>query len=180
MKYMIVSDIHGSGFYAQKAVDSFFEEKCGRMILLGDILYHGPRNELPKEYDPKRVAELFNGIKENILAVRGNCDAEVDQMVLEFPIRADYALLDAGEKLVFITHGHLFNEDNLPNIKKGDILLHGHTHIPTLKDTGKCIIMNPGSAALPKENSYNGFMTFENGLFLWKDFDGTVKDRFEI
>ena len=150
MKYMIVSDIHGSGFYAQKAVDRFFEEKCGRMILLGDILYHGPRNELPKEYDPKRVAELFNGIKENILAVRGNCDAEVDQMVLEFPIRADYALLDAGEKLVFITHGHLFNEENLPNIKKGDILLHGHTHIPTLKDTGKCIIMNPGSAALPK------------------------------
>ena len=128
MKYMIVSDIHGSGFYAQKAVDRFFEEKCGRMILLGDILYHGPRNELPKEYDPKRVAELFNGIKENILAVRGNCDAEVDQMVLEFPIRADYALLDAGEKLVFITHGHLFNEDNLPNIKKGDILLHGHTY----------------------------------------------------
>ena len=130
MKWMIASDIHGSEYYCRKMLEAFYDEKADRLLLLGDILYHGPRNDLPRDYNPKRVIELLNGIQSHILCVRGNCDTEVDQMVLDFPILADYAILTVGEKIIFATHGHHFNEENLPPLQEGDILLHGHTHVP--------------------------------------------------
>ena len=129
MKYFIASDIHGSAYYCQKLTEAYKKEKADKMILLGDILYHGPRNDLPKDYNPKSVIKMLNAIKDDILCVRGNCDAEVDQMVLEFPILADYAIISEGSKSIYITHGHIYNETSLPPIKNGDVLLHGHTHV---------------------------------------------------
>ncbi len=180
MKWMIASDIHGSAYYCKKVVESFKTEKADRLILLGDILYHGPRNALPRDYDPKTVAELLNGMKDHILAVRGNCDSEVDQMVLEFPMMADYAILDAGKKLVFITHGHLFDIEHLPPMREGDILLHGHTHVQRCVEASGVVYLNPGSTSIPKEDSQNGYMTFENGVFLWKNFDGQTFMEYKI
>ena len=150
------------------------------MLLLGDVLYHGPRNDLPKDYAPKSVIAMLNAMKDEILCVRGICDTEVDQMVLEFPIMAEYVLLPVDEKLVFAVHGHNFNEKNLPSIKKGDVLLHGHTHVPKCVEHENYIYMNPGSVSIPKEDSWHGYMTMENGVFTWKDLDGAVKKIYEI
>ena len=129
MTWMIASDIHGSALYCGKMLDAFEKERADRLILLGDLLYHGPRNDLPEEYDPKAVIRLLNGYRGKIFAVRGNCEAEVDQMVLEFPVMADYALLELQGHTVFITHGHVYNRNSLPSLQDGDILLHGRTHI---------------------------------------------------
>ena len=180
MKWMIASDIHGSEYYCRKMLEAFYDEKADRLLLLGDILYHGPRNDLPRDYNPKRVIELLNGIQSHILCVRGNCDTEVDQMVLDFPILADYAILTVGEKIIFATHGHHFNEENLPPLQEGDILLHGHTHVPTRVKHKTYVYLNPGSVSIPKENSYHGYLLLENGAFIWKDFDGTVRDTCQI
>lgn len=180
MKFLIASDIHGSEFYCKKVIETFENEKADRLILLGDILYHGPRNDLPEGYAPKKVIELLNPMKDKILCVRGNCDTEVDQMVLNFPILADYAILPVGEKLVYMTHGHNFNENNLPPLGNGDILLHGHTHVPKCVEHESYVYLNPGSASIPKENSWHGYMTLCDGEFLWKDFDGEVKMKFEV
>ena len=169
MKYLIASDIHGSAFYCKKLLDAFFEEKADRMILLGDILYHGPRNDLPKDYAPKLVFEMLNSISEKILCVRGNCDAEVDQMVLDFPIMADYAVIPVKDRIMYATHGHIFNPDNPPALKVGDILLNGHTHVPKLLDNGEFVYMNPGSVSIPKEETPHSYMIFEDSEFLWKD-----------
>ena len=130
MKYMFASDIHGSAYYCKRMLEVFQKSGAKRLILLGDILYHGPRNELPKEYDPKQVFGMLNENKEHIYAVRGNCDAEIDQMVLEFPILADYALLELNGKTIYATHGHVYHEEALPPMQPGDILIHGHTHLP--------------------------------------------------
>ena len=173
MKLFIASDIHGSGFFAEKMIKSYKEENCDKLIILGDILYHGPRNDLPKEYAPKRIIPLLNELKDEIIAVRGNCDAEVDQMVLAFPITDDYKIIDADGVKICITHGHVYNEDKLPE-ESIDVLLSGHTHIPKKVSKGDCICMNPGSVSIPKENSHHGYMIFENGRFLWKDFDGNM------
>ncbi len=180
MKWMIASDIHGSAFYCNKLLQRFEQEKAQRLILLGDILYHGPRNDLPQEYAPKKVITMLNQIKENILCVRGNCDTEVDQMVLEFPILSDYAVLDLGDHIVYATHGHIYNGNNLPPLHQGDILIYGHTHVPECTETQKIILMNPGSVSIPKENSHHGYMTLENGVFLWKDLDGEIKKEYRI
>jgi len=169
MKYLIASDIHGSAFYCKKLLDAFFEEKADRMILLGDILYHGPRNDLPKDYAPKLVFEMLNSISEKILCVRGNCDAEVDQMVLDFPIMADYAVIPVKDRIMYATHGHIFNPDNPPALKVGDILLNGHTHVPKLLDNGEFVYMNPGSVSIPKEETPHSYMIFEDSEFLWKN-----------
>ena len=147
-------------------------EEADRLVLLGDILYHGPRNDLPKEYAPKEVLGLLNARKEEILCVRGNCDTEVDQMVLEFSILADYGFLYEQGRMIFLTHGHKFNEEHLPMLKKGDILLHGHTHVPVCREHESYVYMNPGSVSIPKEGSAHSCMIFENGVFLWKDLDG--------
>ena len=180
MKWFIASDIHGSLYYCKKVIEAYKKENADKMILLGDILYHGPRNDLPKDYNPKQVIELLNGIADEILCVRGNCDTEVDQMVLTFPILATYGVIAEGSRLIYITHGHVYNEDNLPPIKNGDILLHGHTHIAkcTEHDTYTCI--NPGSASIPKENTHHGYMTLENGKFEWKDFDSNIIMTYEL
>ena len=173
MKWFIASDIHGSFYYAQKMVEAFKKEKADKMLLLGDILYHGPRNDLPRDYEPKKVISLLNEMKEHILCVRGNCDAEVDQMVLEFPIMADYAIINECDVTVFATHGHKFNEDNLPPVNF-DILLHGHTHVPKNKKCENYTYINPGSVSIPKENSHHGYIIFENGHFSFYDFFGNI------
>ena len=129
-KLMIASDIHGSAYYCRKMLEAFDREQADRLLLLGDILYHGPRNDLPKEYAPKEVIKMLNERKTKIFCVRGNCDTEVDQMVLEFPILADYAVFPAADRLIYATHGHHFHMNQLPPLQPGDILLHGHTHIP--------------------------------------------------
>ena len=174
MKLMIASDIHGSAYYCAKLLEAWKKEQPDKLLLLGDILYHGPRNDLPKDYAPKKVIALLNERKESILCVRGNCDTEVDQMVLEFPILADYAVMDLGNRLLYATHGHVYGEFNPPPLNNGDILLCGHTHVPKCVEHDGYVYMNPGSASIPKEDSHHGYMTLENGEFLWKDFEGRV------
>lgn len=180
MKWMIASDIHGSAYWCRKLIEKYRKEQADRLILLGDVLYHGPRNDLPDEYAPKKVIAMLNEIKDEILCVRGNCEAEVDQMVLDFPVLADYALLDLGEKMIYLTHGHIYNESKLPPMKKGDILLHGHTHVAKCVEHECYVYMNPGSVSIPKEDSRHGYMTLENGKFLWKDFDGNILKEYDI
>ena len=172
MKWLIASDIHGSAQDCRALLRAFEEEKADRILLLGDLLYHGPRNRLPESYDPKEVISLLNAHKNDILCVRGNCDTEVDQMVLEFPIMADYAIIADGERMIFATHGHHWNEKTMPPLKKGDILLHGHTHISQCLVTGANVIMNPGSASIPKGGTEKGYMTMENGVYTWKNLKG--------
>ena len=174
MKLMIASDIHGSAFYCRKMLEAYEREKADKMLILGDILYHGPRNDLTKEYAPKEVIAMLNPLKENFLCVRGNCDTEVDQMVLEFPILAEYALLDLDGQTVFATHGHKFSPFNPPMLKKGDILLNGHTHVPACEVKDGYIYMKPGSVSIPKENSEHSYMVYENGEFTWKNLEGEV------
>ena len=170
MKYMIASDIHGSALWCEKLLEAFEKEKADRLILLGDILYHGPRNDLPDEYAPKEVITMLNALKDRILAVRGNCDTEVDQMVLEFPIMADYAILETCDRMIYMTHGHVYNTEHLPPLSEGDILLHGHTHIPACKQFGNNnLYLNPGSVSIPKNGTPHGYMTLEDGKLLWKD-----------
>ena len=171
MKLVVASDIHGSALYCRKFLDCYKKENADKLILLGDILYHGPRNDLPEEYAPKKVIEMLNDIKDEILCVRGNCDTEVDQMFLKFPILADYAFLYWRDKMVFITHGHNFNLKNLPMVKKGDILLHGHTHIPACEKTDLCTYINPGSVSIPKENSAHSYIVITDDEIIFKDLD---------
>ena len=177
MKWLIASDIHGSAYWCRRLLEKYTQEKADRLILLGDVLYHGPRNDLPDEDAPKKVIEMLNGMSDSILCVRGNCDTEVDQMVLNFPVLADYALLELGERMSYMTHGHVYNENNLPPLREGDILLHGHTHVSKCVDHGNYVYMNPGSVSIPKENTPHGYMTLENGTFLWKSLDGeTIRE----
>ena len=171
MKLMFISDIHGSYKYAKKALEIYEEEKAEKLVILGDILYHGPRNDLPDGYDPKNVIKLLNNYKNKIIAVRGNCDAEVDQMVLEFPIRADYATMDIDNHHFFLTHGHLFDENNLPNLNRGDIFAYGHIHKQVAKNENGIYIINPSSISLPKEGN-NIYGIYKENEFLIKEFNG--------
>ena len=180
MKWMIASDIHGSAFYCRQMLERYRAEKADRLLLLGDLLYHGPRNDLPKEYAPKEVIALLNPLKNELLCVRGNCEAEVDQMVLQFPVLAEYALLSLDSRPLFATHGHHFGKDNPPPLKPGDLLLCGHTHIPACESAGEITYLNPGSVSIPKEGSPHSYMTLENGLFLWKSLDGEEYRRFSL
>ena len=161
MKWMVASDIHGSAKYCRELLDAYEREKADRLLLLGDLLYHGPRNDLPDEYAPKMVIAMLNAKKNQILCVRGNCDAEVDQMVLEFPILADYCMLDLGTKLVYATHGHLTSAEQLPPLREGDLFLQGHTHVPMNEVKSGIRCMNPGSVSLPKQDSWRGYMILE-------------------
>ena len=178
MKIMIASDIHGSALYCRKLLEAFDREEADRLFLLGDILYHGPRNDLPDEYDPKAVIDMLNARRDRLLCVRGNCDTEVDQMVLDFPIMADYCMIFAGDHTVFVTHGHVYNTGNMPPLGTGDIILHGHTHVPAWEPFGDDnYYLNPGSVSIPKEGSPRGYMIMSDegdADFIWKDLDGEI------
>ena len=176
MKLLIASDIHGDLNSLQSLLKiGLNEEGCDRILLLGDLLYHGPRNDLPQSYDPKGVISLLNEHADRILAVRGNCDSEVDQMVLTFPILADYAYLSLDGLSVLATHGHIFNTDNPPKLRPREILLHGHTHIPTAEAFGNDnYYLNPGSVAIPKGGFSKTYMIYENRCFTVKDLNGKV------
>ncbi|ATL91241.1 phosphodiesterase [Faecalibacterium prausnitzii] len=175
MKWMIASDLHGSAYYCRKMLEAFEREGADRLFLLGDLLYHGPRNDLPREYAPKEVIPLLNGKKEKLLCVRGNCDAEVDQMVLEFPVLADYAVLPVGQRLIYATHGHIYHVKNLPPLAPGDVLLHGHTHVPAWTEFGQGnLYLNPGSVSIPKENSPHSYMILEGNTMQWKELESSA------
>lgn len=175
MKWMIASDLHGSAYYCRKMLEAFEREGADRLFLLGDLLYHGPRNDLPREYAPKEVIPLLNEKKEKLLCVRGNCDAEVDQMVLAFPVLADYAVLPVGQRLIYATHGHIYHVKNLPPLAPGDVLLHGHTHVPAWTEFGQGnLYLNPGSVSIPKENSPHSYMTLEENTMQWKELESSA------
>jgi len=180
MKLMIASDLHGSSHFVTKLAERIEIEKPDKILLLGDLLYHGPRNDLPELYNTKVVAALLNERKNMLLCVRGNCDTEVDQMVLDFPILADYALVEVDGHTIFATHGHIYNCANLPPIGTGDILIHGHTHIPEHTSRGDVLILNPGSVSIPKAGSCNSYMVYENHTFHWKNLDGEVYDTLAV
>ena len=178
MKLVFASDIHGSAYYCAKLLEQYQNEQADKLILLGDILYHGPRNALPKEYAPMEVAQMLNAHKQEILCVRGNCDAEVDQMVLEFPIMADYAVLSLGDRMAYITHGHIHNSGNLPMMRPQDLLIHGHTHVQALQQNEDHMYINPGSISIPKEDNVASYMVYEDGKFVIKAVETgeTVKE----
>lgn len=180
MKWMIASDLHGSAYYCRKMLEAFDREQAVKMLLLGDILYHGPRNDLPRDYAPKEVIKLLNARRRDIISVRGNCDAQVDQMVLEFPILADCCVIAEDGAVVYATHGHEYNEGNLPPLHPGDVLLLGHSHVPKCGEQDGILCLNPGSVSIPKEGSWHGYMVLDRGCFLWKDLEGQEMMRYEV
>ena len=180
MRILIASDIHGSLKYCRELVDRYNEEKCDKLILLGDVLYHGPRNDLPDEYNPKGVIALLNSMADEILCVRGNCEAEVDDMVLDFNVLADYALLFNEGRTFFLTHGHKFNLQNPPKLKKGDVLFNGHTHVSKIEETAGFVYANPGSVSIPKENTPRGYMILEDDKIIHKDLDGKILREYTL
>lgn len=174
MKLMIASDLHGSAHWCRQLLAARDRERPDTLLLLGDLLYHGPRNDLPEEYSPKAVLAMLNPLAPQLLCIRGNCDTEVDQMVLDFPILADYAVLFWEGRRLYATHGHRFGEDNPPPLQQGDILLCGHTHVARQADHGTFTYWNPGSVSIPKEGTPRGYMTLEGRRALWKRLDGSV------
>ena len=180
MKWLIASDIHGSAHWCEKLLGAFAREGAGRLLLLGDLLYHGPRNDLPQGYAPKEVIAQLSSVKDRVFCVRGNCEAEVDQMVLPFPVLADYCLLEQKGHVIFATHGHHHNLENPPLLQPGDVLLHGHTHVPARDNSHGFCYLNPGSVAIPKEGSPHSYMTLEDGVFLWKDLEGREYGRLSL
>jgi putative phosphoesterase len=184
MKLMFASDLHGSLFYCNKMFELYHEENADKLILLGDLLYHGARNDLTLDYDTIKVAELLNKSREDILAVHGNCDSDVDQDVLQFPIGSDYLIFypEDIKKIFFLTHGHIYNKNNLPKLKKDFILIHGHTHIPTI-DVDKIsniIYLNPGSISCPKQNNPNTYMIYEHNQFEIKDINKNLINKLKL
>lgn len=158
MRVLFISDVHGVPSALEAALKVGESLGYDKLVLLGDLLYHGPRNGVPNFYDPEKVVAMLNPLKDRIVAVRGNCDAEVDQMLLDFPIMGDYVVLDAGGETFFLTHGHIWNEFRLPPLGMGTVLAHGHTHVPELKKLECGItVFNPGSVALPKGGSSRSF-----------------------
>ena len=185
MKLMFASDIHGSAYYCRRMLELYQKSNASRLILLGDILYHGPRNDLPKDYAPKEVIAMLNPLKDQILAVRGNCDTEVDQMVLEFPILAEYAFLLVEGQAIYATHGHIFHENHLPPVQDGDVLIHGHTHLLEAKeirteDGRRIKILNPGSVSIPKGGNPATYGILEDGVFSILDLENREIRRMEL
>jgi putative phosphoesterase len=182
MKLMFISDIHGSLFWLERALEKVEEEQPDSLIILGDFLYHGPRNPLPKDYNPQEVANKLNAYNKNkpITAVRGNCDAEVDQMLLEFPMMGDYVMLLHEGRRIYATHGHGFSIEHLPALSEKDIFIQGHTHIPVADVKEGVYVLNPGSISLPKENNPNSYAILEGGQFIVKDFEGNVVKKITV
>ena len=150
MKYLIASDLHGSARYCRALLEMLRREQADRLVLLGDLLYHGPRNPLPEEYDTQSVAAMLGGVAERVLCVRGNCDSEVDQMLIEYPMMGDYAWITLPERSFFLTHGHVFSPEDHPPLPAGTVLAFGHIHTPVAEKDGDVYYFNPGSASLPK------------------------------
>ncbi|HDX8835360.1 TPA: phosphodiesterase [Klebsiella oxytoca] len=150
MKLMFASDIHGSLPAAERVLELFARSGAQWLVILGDVLNHGPRNALPEGYAPDQVAEALNRVAERVIAVRGNCDSEVDQMLLHFPITASWQQVLSERTRLFLTHGHLYSPDNLPPLAAGDVLVYGHTHIPVAEKRGEIFLFNPGSVSIPK------------------------------
>ena len=182
MKYLVASDIHGSAYYLRQLVDCIEKEAPDRILLLGDLLYHGPRNDLPLEYNPKECIKMLNSdiFTGKVLCVRGNCDAEVDQMVINFPIMSDYAIISLDKRSIYATHGHIWGENNPPKLLQGDFLLNGHTHIPACQKYENFTYVNPGSVSIPKEDSWHGYMIITDSEIIWKDLSGKVKKELYI
>ncbi len=175
MKYFIASDIHGSAYYCQKLADFFAQSGADKLVLLGDLLYHGARNPLPREYDTVACTRILNGLKEKILCVKGNCDSEVDQMVLEFPITAEYTILCTENRLLHLTHGH-----KMPAcLNRTDILVNGHFHVPAFEQREDCLYVNCGSVSIPKENSPHSCLVVEGNSLTWYDLERLVPFRTE-
>jgi len=173
MKLMFISDIHGSEKYLNLAIENIKKENPDQIVLLGDLLYHGPRNPLPEGYNPANVASKLNEYKEKIIAVQGNCDSYVDQMIIDFPIMSQYSIIYTGRK-IFATHGHEYNLENLPPLNDGDIIIHGHTHIPVAEKIENIYLLNPGSISLPKNGTPNTYGIMEDNRFEVKTLDGNV------
>ncbi len=172
-KIMVASDIHGSAYYCRQLLEAYRRERAEKLIILGDVLYHGPRNDLPKEYAPKEVITMLNAVKTEILCIRGNCDTEVDQMVLDFPIMSEQAILYINNKTIYLAHGHKLDEKNMPMMKNGDILLCGHTHVPEYSKKDTYTYVNPGSVSIPKNDSEHSYMIIEDRMY-WKNLSGEV------
>ena len=178
MKLLIISDIHGSSYYAKKIQEIEKNEKPDRIIILGDLYYHGPRNELTQEYNPMEVAKVLNHLKEKMIVLRGNCDAEVDEAISEFPFYENYEL-ELDHKQFFFTHGHKYNRGNIPN-QTIDVLIYGHLHTGFIEKENRIIIANPGSISLPRENSKHSYLIYENDKLTLKDIDGTILNQRQI
>ena len=176
MKLLIASDIHGDAKCCQAMLDAFEREKAEKMLILGDILYHGPRNDLPDGYAPKKVIEMLNAVADKLICVRGNCEAEVDQMVLNFPVMSDTASVYDSEtgKTICMSHGHKYSPDSLPPIPQGSLFLSGHTHVLMIEDRDGVICVNPGSVSLPKNGNPKTYATYERGHIEIKSFDGEI------
>ena len=173
MKYMFASDMHGSASAARKVRDIFIGEQADFLVLCGDLLYHGPRNDLPDEYNPKAVIEILNSLSDKIIAVRGNCDSEVDQMVLNFPMLCDYTLIFDKIRM-YITHGHIYSQENPMKLSNGDFMVSGHTHVLKIAEDNGINYLNPGSVSIPKENNPPSYMIYQNNTFTIKDLSGNI------
>lgn len=180
MKLMFASDLHGSAPACRKIVEAYRAEKADRLCLLGDLLYHGPRNGLFEGYDPAVVIRELNRIGSELFCVRGNCDTEVDQMVLEFPILSESAMLLADGHVFFLSHGHRFGPESLPPLREGDVLIGGHTHLFGARRVNGVHCLNDGSPALPKNGNPPTYLIYENGVFLWKTPDGDTVLRYGL
>lgn len=171
MKLLIASDIHGSAYWCEKLMALAESDQPDKLVLLGDLLYHGPRNDLPRDYAPKKVIPMLSAWKEKIIAVRGNCEAEVDQMVLPFPCLADFSQLLVDDKCLYLTHGHHANPENLPPLPEGSIFLSGHTHVKIDEVHNGIRCLNPGSVSIPKDGSHSCLL-YEDGVFtfhIWEE-----------
>ena len=179
---MFASDIHGDAARAVATLDAFAREGAEKLFLLGDLLYFGPRNKLSDSYDPQGVIKLLNENKDKLLTVRGNCEAEVDQMVLDFPVMAEYAYLSVDGFSMLLTHGHKINMESAANLRAGEILIHGHTHVPCIERFGNGnIYLNPGSTTYPKENNPPTYMIYEDGVFMIKElFGGEIIKKIDL
>ena len=178
MKLLVVSDIHGSAYYAEKIPEIFEKEKADKIIVLGDLYYHGPRNPLTKDYSPMKVAEILNSLKDRLDVIKGNCDAEVDEMISEFKFK-EHLLLDVNNLKVYFTHGHKNNMDNLPD-EQIDMMVYGHFHTGIKKKKDGIIFANPGSISLPKDNTKNSYLILDKESIVLKDIDGNVIDEFKL
>lgn len=167
MKLVIASDIHGSAYYCNLLKEFYEKQRADKLLLLGDLLYHGARNPLPRDYNTLKTAAILNSLKDQILCIKGNCDSQVDTLVLDFPVTCDFAAFFLAGRTVVATHGH----ETPALLKKGDVLLNGHFHVPAFEERENCTYVNPGSVSIPKENSPHACMVWEDDNLLWVNLE---------